>query len=109
MPPLGQINAHKFVLREADRSPQALDLGRRQFAKVVAQLEGALVAVDYLVENRFTAADLMAGYGIALAKMAGELDAPPTGIQTWFTRLAGRPAFQRAFAGGFGGGGSAPA
>ncbi len=103
LPPLGQINAHKFVLREADRSPEALALARRQFAKVLGQLEAALGDRDYLVEERFTAADLMAGYGIALARMVGELGEPSAGIGPWFTRLAARPAFIRAFAGGFGG------
>lgn len=103
MPPLGQINAHKFVLREADRIPAALDLARRQFARVVAQLDQALAGVDYLVEDRFTAADLMAGYGIALARMVGELPDSPRAVHAWFERLSRRPAFERAFAGGFGG------
>lgn len=103
MPPLGQINAHKFVLREADRIPQALELARRQFAKVLAQLGEALATSDYLVEDRFTAADLMAGYGIALAGMVGELPAGPSPVHAWFERLSARPAFERAFRGGFGG------
>ena len=104
MPPLGQINAHKFVLREADRIPQALALARRQFSKALGQLDQALERADHLVENRFTAADLMAGYGIALAGMVGELPEKPRAIHAWFARLAERPAFKRAFAGGFGGG-----
>lgn len=103
MPPLGQINAHKFVLREADRIPQALDLARRQFAKALRQLDQALERADHLVEDRFTAADLMAGYGIALARMVGELPEKAPAIHAWFARLSQRPAFQRAFAGGFGG------
>lgn len=108
MPPLGQINAHKFVLREADRIPQALDLARRQFAKVLSQLGQALEHADYLVEDRFTAADLMAGYGIALARMVGELPEPPRGVHVWFARLSERPAYKRAFEGGFGGMGAGP-
>ncbi|MBY0399290.1 glutathione S-transferase family protein [Myxococcota bacterium] len=104
MPPLGQINAHRFVLREADRIPAALELARRQFARVVAQLDQALADRDYLVEDRFTAADLMAGYGIALARMVGELPPPPKALAAWFARLEQRPAFERALAGGFGGG-----
>jgi glutathione S-transferase len=103
LPPLGQINAHKFVLREADRIPQALDLARRQLAKVLAQLGDALVDRDYLVEDRFTAADLMAGYGVALARMVGELPAGQGSLYAWFDRLAARPAYERAFRGGFGG------
>lgn len=106
MPPLGQINAHKFVLREADRIPQALDLARRQFSKALGQLGQALEQANYLVENRFTAADLMASYGVALARMVGELPELPGGAQAWFARLSERPAFERAFAGGFGGSGA---
>ncbi|MFO0687315.1 MAG: glutathione S-transferase family protein [Myxococcota bacterium] len=104
MPPLGQINAHKFVLREADRIPAALDLARRQLARVVEQLDHALAGVDHLVEDRFTAADLMAGYGIALARLVGELPAGMAAVEAWFERLSRRPAFERALAGGFGGG-----
>jgi glutathione S-transferase len=103
LPPLGQINAHKFVLREADRIPQALDLARRQLAKVLAQLADALVDRDYLVEDRFTAADLMAGYGVALARLVGELPEGEGALHAWFHRLAARPAYERAFRGGFGG------
>jgi glutathione S-transferase len=103
MPPLAQVNAHKFVLREADRIPGALALGRRQLAKVLGHLDRALVERDFLVENRFTAADLMAGYGIALARMVGELPEIPRAIDAWFGRLSERPAYRRAFAGGFGG------
>jgi glutathione S-transferase len=103
MPPLGQINAHKFVLREADRIPQALELARRQFAKTLAQLEQALVDRDYLIEDRFTAADLMVCYGIVLARMVGELPAVSAALHAWLDRLAARPAFERAFRGGFGG------
>ncbi|MEZ4280613.1 MAG: glutathione S-transferase family protein [Myxococcota bacterium] len=103
LPPLGQINAHKFVLREADRIPQALALARRQFAKGVGQLGDALADRDYLVEDRFTAADLMAGYGIALARLVDELPVASAALDAWFERLAARPAFERAFRGGFGG------
>jgi len=109
MPPLGQINAHKFVLRETDRIPAALALARRQFAKVLAQLDQALQRADYLVEGRFTAADLMAGYSISLARMVGELPDPPAAIDAWFARLSARLAYARAFAGGFGGSDAAPA
>ena len=104
LPSLGQINAHKFVLREADRIPQALELARRQFAKVLAQLAEALAGRDYLIEDRFTAADLMAGYGIVLARMVGELPPGHAVLHAWLDRLAARPAFERAFRGGFGGG-----
>ncbi len=103
LPPLGQINAHKFVLREADRIPQALELARRQLAKVLAQLGQALKGRDYLIEDRFTAADLMAGYGIALARLVGELPEGQDALHAWFERLAARPAFEHAFRGGFGG------
>lgn len=103
MPPLGQINAHRFVLREADRIPAARALAERQLAKAVAQLDQALADRDHLVEDRFTAADLMAGYGIALARMVGALDHLPPSLARWFDRLAERPAYRRAFAGGFAG------
>ncbi len=103
MPPLGQINAHLFVMPEAERIPAALALARRQFAKQLALLGAALEGRAYLVEDRFTAADLMAGYALALARMVGERPEGPGALHAWFERLSARPAFERAFRGGFGG------
>ena len=102
------VREARSVLREADRIPRALELARRQFEKVVGQLDRALDGNDYLVESRFTAADLMAGYAISLARMVGELPESPRRVHDWFARLSARPAFERAFAGGFGEAASAP-
>ena len=40
---------------------------------------------------------------IALAGMVGELPEGPSAVHVWFERLSARPAFERAFRGGFGG------
>ena len=103
MPPITAINGNRFVLPEKDRSEAALDVARRQLAKVLAVLGQVLEGREFLVGSEFSAADIMVGYGVSLAKMVGELPDQPESIHTWWDQLAARPACQRAFEGGFGG------
>lgn len=102
LPPLASINANRFVLREEDRSEKALDVSRRQLARILRVLEAALGDRPFLVEDRFTAADIMVGYGLQLASTVGELDPVSPRLADWLATLAARPAFEKAFAGGFG-------
>jgi glutathione S-transferase len=41
----------------------------------------------------------MQGYGVQLAKFLGELPADRPRVGAYLERLAGRPAFQKAFSG----------
>lgn len=111
LPPLAAINANRFILREADRSERALDVAQRQLARILAVLAEAVEGRDFLVgdgdgddgtRGRFSAADIMVGYGVQLARTVGALDEAPPAVSRWLDGLAERPAFERAFAGGFG-------
>lgn len=103
MPPLHVIMGNRFVLKEADRSEAALRVARGQFAQVLRVLGGALEGKSYLVGDRFTAADLMAVYGITLVKQVGEMPEEPASVRAWHDRLTARPAFVRAFGSGISG------
>lgn len=102
LPPIVLINGNRFVLKEEDRSDAALRVARRQLAKILAVLDDAVRDKQFLVDDELTAADIMAGYGVTLAKLVGELPDEPTAVHAWLEGLAARPAYKRAFDGGFG-------
>lgn len=60
--------------------------------------DAALRDKDYLVANRFTAADICVGYAIFLAKWIGIAEDIPAHLNDYWARLEARPAFQRAVA-----------
>jgi glutathione S-transferase len=102
MPPLGGIMRNRFVLPEPDRSEVALGNARKRFARALDVLSGALGDAEFLVANRFSAADIMCAYGLSLARAVGELPEAPPRAQAYLDAMAARPAFEHAFAGGFG-------
>jgi len=103
LPPIVQMNSHRFVLPEADRSEKVIDVSRRQLARVLAVLEAAVEGRDFLIGEGLTAADIMVCYGVTLARLVGELPAGYVAVGRWLDGLATRPAYREAFAGGFGG------
>ncbi len=103
LPPIAAINGNRFVLAESDRSEAALDVARRQLSRVLNVLGDVVANREFLVGDEFSAADIMVGYGVRLAKMVGELPEKPESIHEWHDGLAARPAYQRAFDGDFGG------
>ena len=103
LPPIVTMNSHRFVLKEADRSAKAVDVARRQLARILAVLESELAGRAFLVGDAFTAADIMVGYGVTLAKLVGELPDDVPAVHAWLDGLAARPAYERALRGGFAG------
>ena len=102
MPPMGTIMANRFVLKEEDRSEAALSVGRRQLARALRVLGSAVEGKEFLVDDEFSAADIMAAYSLTLAQLVGELPAEPKSIHVWLAGLAARPAYKISFEGGFG-------
>lgn len=103
LPPIGTMNSHRFVLREEDRSEKAVDVARRQLARILAVLADAVEGQSFLVDDTFSAADIMVGYGLALAQRVGELPADGGAVDSYLKGLAARPAYQTSSADGFGG------
>jgi glutathione S-transferase len=67
----------------------------RNYNQVIQRLESALASGPYLMGDRFTTVDVMAGSTIAWARHAFP-ESPA--IDAWLARIAERPAHQRACA-----------
>jgi glutathione S-transferase len=99
MPPLGEIVQHSFLRPEAERIPAVVADARKRLARVLDVVETELAARDHLLPSGFSAADIMLGYGLQLAKLVGQLPADRPRAVAYLERLAARPAFQKAFSG----------
>jgi glutathione S-transferase len=99
MPPLGEIVQHSFLRPESERIPGVVADARRRLGRLLDVLEKELTGRDTLLPSGFSAADVMQGYGIQLAKLLGQLPADRPRVGAYLERLAARPAFQKAFSG----------
>jgi glutathione S-transferase len=70
-------------------------MGYGNFAKVMSTLEAALSSADYLVGNRFSAADVYVGAQIGFGMMFGTLESRPA-FERYWQRVSERPAYARA-------------
>jgi glutathione S-transferase len=70
-------------------------IGYGNLAKTINTLEAAVSAADYLVGNRFSAADLYVGAQIGFGIMFGTLERRPA-FERYWTRMSARPAYARA-------------
>jgi len=70
-------------------------IGYGSFEQVMRALEDAVSRADYLVGDRFTAADVYAGSQIGFGLMFGTIDKRPAFDRYW-QRLRTRPAYVRA-------------
>ena len=97
---LAQLTQQHIVLREDwMRSPTVMRLEAMRLARVLAGLERAVGAQDWLLPGGFSAADVQVGYGVHLARRFVDLDGTPA-IAAYADRLEARPAFAAARAGG---------
>lgn len=74
---------------------RAVDSLRRPLARIEAHLAGQ----DWLVGNRFTAADIMAEECVRYAQPHPTLLAEYPAVAAWVARCQARPAFQKMWAG----------
>jgi len=102
MLPLYDVMRHRFVLPESDRSESLLANARRRHAKNLEILERELTGTEHLLDEGFSAVDIMMAYGLQLSKMVGELPEEYKEVNAYLARMAERPAFQRSFGEGFG-------
>jgi glutathione S-transferase len=65
------------------------------FAKTINTLEAAISSADYLVGNRFSAADVYVGAQIGFGMMFGTLEKRPA-FELYWQRMSARPAYARA-------------
>jgi glutathione S-transferase len=70
-------------------------VGYGTYADVMNALDGAVSRGDYIVGDRFTAADVYVGSHIAFGLQFGTFEKRPA-FERYVARLSARPAFQRA-------------
>jgi glutathione S-transferase len=89
-PPLIEAAIH------AERDPERSAAARRRFDAAASAVAAALADDEYLLAARFSVADIMVGTAIAFTVRAGFSEDLPSNLKDYLTRLAQRPAYQRA-------------
>jgi glutathione S-transferase len=78
------------------RQPQVVEDYRKWFYGRLRAVDAAVQQSEYLVKNRFTAADIAIGFALHLATLIGiDGDFPPA-VRAYLDRLRTREAFKRA-------------
>jgi glutathione S-transferase len=95
-PPVMEVLMNRVFLPEAQRDAAAAKAGEAALEKPVKVLEQVLAGKQYLLEDRFTVADLNVHSVLNLAPLMGgcDLSAYPN-VSAWLKRCAARPALQR--------------
>ncbi len=93
-----EVIVHAGVLPESRLIPQLVDRGKDELPKIVAIIERALQGSDYIVNDRFTVADIMLGFAMPIAQYAGFVDDSTPNCLSYLERMTSRPAYQRAMA-----------
>ena len=87
---------YRHFEEEGRRLPQVADDYARWFLARLRAVDARLASRDYLVADRFTAADISVGYALMLAGTIG-LDAEFSGpVRDYFDRIRDREGFRRA-------------
>jgi len=93
--PLWTIAKHRSALPEELRVPNVEDAAKWEFGRACRVLEKGLGGADYILADRFTAADILLAHTIAWADSARvPMEAPS--LKVYAERLLARPALARA-------------
>lgn len=96
MGPVSQLADHTDLLPQTERHAEIAALARRSIAHYAAALDETLGAQAYLLDDEFTAADVVVGYTLHVAKRYGALPGSARSLAAYYARLAARPAFVKA-------------
>jgi len=88
--------ATKFLAPEGMKANWTVDYIKEAFKKRFAYVDGALGDHDYIIANRFTAADISVGYAIGMAGFVDADEGLTERLKAYHQRLTERPAFKRA-------------
>ncbi|WP_077034902.1 glutathione S-transferase family protein [Pelomonas sp. KK5] len=94
--PLATLLRYAVTEPPERRQPAVVEDCRAFFFDRLQLVERALEEHDYLVADRFTAADISVGYALMLARFLGLGKAFPASVQAYWTRLKQRPGFDAA-------------
>jgi glutathione S-transferase len=95
--PIGEIFNHRRVFGEERQIPAVLEEMTGRVVQCLGALEQALQGRRFLLGDEFTAADIMMGYSVMLARRVATIDGQPN-LTAYWERLSSRPAFQQATA-----------
>jgi glutathione S-transferase len=95
-PPLVTILMHTMFLPEAQRSPAAIEEAAKRFKPVADVIEERMKGRQYIVGNKFTAADVVMGGVLAFAGSLKQLGGHPA-LQEYLKRMMERPAAKKVF------------
>ncbi len=93
--PLWTMTKHRFALPEKLRVPAIMDTARWEFARAARSLAAGLCEREYLVAERFTAADILVAHTLSWAR-AVELPLEHANLEAYADRILARPALARA-------------
>jgi glutathione S-transferase len=88
--PLWRITKHSFLYPEEKRLPQDIPLAGEDFRAMAAVLEAHMQGRDFIVGERFGAADCVTAYLMDWANEQGLLDGFPR-LQAYLRRMYARP------------------
>jgi len=98
MDPLSQLLQNIVFLPEADRDRGAAERARRVFNHFARTVEAALTGKRYLLGEEFSAADIVVGYALFVAKEFGVFPQGLGNLSEYYELLSSRPAFKLATA-----------
>lgn len=92
----GEVAAHAGPMPEARRIPALVARGRALAPSLIDVVERALGDQPYILGERFSAADIMLGFGLGIARHLQFVNAETPRTLAYCDRLTARPAYQRA-------------
>ncbi len=95
MPPINTIVVQTILLPKERRNEEALNQAQKLLKKTLAPIEKNLENRDFLIGD-FSAADVMTGHSIYMAKKLGAVDSEMANIQKYIELIEKRPSFQKA-------------
>ncbi len=93
--PMWAMTKHRFALPEKWRVPAVIDTARWEFSVAAKVLNTGLDGRDFMVGDRFTAADILVTHTLAWAR-AFEVPLGHERLEAYADRMLSRPALARA-------------
>jgi len=95
---MGEIAAHGGPIPDDMKVPALVDRGRAIAPALVGVVERALGDQPFILGDDFSAADIMLGFGLQIARHLDFVNEETPRVSAYCERLTTRPAFQRAAA-----------
>ncbi len=98
MGPVSELASHTVFLPAEDRNPAIAKRARGTLNHYASILDEELEGQSYLVDEEFTAADIVVGYTLYATELFNMWPEGHGNLDSYLARLKERPAFQKASA-----------